>query len=291
MRALILLVERAQPADEHEPDGNRSGPIVLIHGFSASQVIWSRLLPTLQAEHPTLAVTLDGHTGGRPIASEKVSAAALADGVERDMDAAGFETATIVGNSLGGWLALELARRRRASSVVAIAPGGSWEPGSDADEHLRAHLVQNGKSVRRLLSLLQFAVRWPRLRRLVFAGMAVHGERIDPSMAAEMLRASARFSIQEELIEAMFAPGAGLDVNGIDCPVLLAWGADDRLTPKEVFGQRVRARLPQAPWRELPDAGHIPMLDAPEAVAVMILQFVAEHGAADPDLSNRESRP
>lgn len=142
MRALILLVERAQAADEHEPDGNRSGPIVLIHGFSASQVIWSRLLPTLQAEHPTLAVTLDGHTGGRPIASEKVSVAALADGVERDMDAAGFETATIVGNSLGGWLALELARRRRASSVVAIAPGGSWEPGSDADEHLRAHLVE-----------------------------------------------------------------------------------------------------------------------------------------------------
>lgn len=73
--------------------------------------------------------------------------------------------------------------------------------------------------------------------------------------------------------------------------MLLAWGADDRLTPKELFGQRVRARLPQAQWRELPDAGHIPMLDAPEAVAVMILQFVAEHGAADPDLSHRESRP
>jgi len=267
---------------------DRSGPIVLIHGFSASPVIWSRLFPTLQADHAILAVTLDGHTGGRPIAAEEVSVAALADGVERDMDTAGFQTATIVGNSLGGWLALELARRGRASSVVAIAPGGSWEPGSDADEHLRAHLVQNGKSVRRLLPLLQCAVRWSRLRRLVLAGMAVHGERVDPTMAAEMLGASARFSIHEELIEAMFAPGRGLDVNGIDCPVLLAWGADDRLTPRDPYGQRVRARLPQAQWRELPDTGHIPMLDAPEAVAAMILQFVAEHATAD---RNRGTQP
>ncbi len=261
----------------------RSGPIVLIHGFSASPVIWSRLLPTLKAGHQTLAVTLDGHSGGRPIVSEKVSVAALADGVERDMDAAGIDTATIVGNSLGGWLALELARRCRAASVVAIAPGGSWEPGSQQDEQLRAHLVRNGKAVRRLVPLLQLAVRSGRLRRVVFAEMAVHGDRVDPSTAAEMLRASARFPIHAELIEAMFATGRGVDADGIDCPVLLAWGADDRLTPKETYGQRVQARLPEAEWRELPDAGHIAMLDAPEAVAAMILKFIDEQGTADPE--------
>ncbi len=105
--------------------------------------------------------------------------------------------------------------------------------------------------------------------------MAVHGERVDPTMAAEMLRASAHFAVHEELIRAMFTPGGGLDVTGIDCPVLLAWGSDDRLTPKGSFGQRVRARLPHAQWRELPESGHVPMLDAPGAVAAMILQFVA----------------
>lgn len=116
---------------------------------------------------------------------------------------------------------------------------------------------------------------------MVFAGMAVHGERIEAPMAAELLRASARFGIHEELIEAMFAPGCGLDVNRIDCPVLLAWGADDRLTPMDPYGHRVRARMPQAQWHELPDTGHVPMLDAPGTVAAMILQFVAEHGAPD----------
>ena len=105
-------------------------PIVLIHGFSATPVIWSTILPRLKPEHETLAVTLDGHAGGEPIAPDGVSVAALASGVERDMETAGFEQAHLVGNSLGGWLALELARRQRASSVVAFAPGGSWEPGS-----------------------------------------------------------------------------------------------------------------------------------------------------------------
>ena len=256
---------------------DRGEPIVLIHGFSATPVIWSSILPLLEPDHPILAVTLDGHTGGRPIDPGNVSAAALVEGVQRDMDAAGFARAHIVGNSLGGWLSLELARRGRASSVVAIAPGGSWESGSTDDEHLQAHLARNASSVRRLLPVLQLAVRSSRLRRIVFAQMAAHGDRIPSTIAVEMLRASARCSIHEQLREAMFADGGGLEVDGIDCPVLLAWGSDDRLTPKESYGRRIRTRLPDAQWRELPDTGHIPMFDAPDAVAGMIRQFVATH--------------
>ena len=251
-------------------------PIVLIHGFSATPVIWSPILPRLGLEHQTLAVVLDGHVGGRPIAPGRVTVAALADGVERDMDAAGFTRANIVGNSLGGWLALELARRGRASSVIAIAPGGSWQPGSREDSELRAHLQRNGRAARRWLALLTPAVRSSRLRRLVFAEMVAHGERIPAAVAAEMLRASARCSVHGPLIDAMFAPGAGLDVAGIDCPVLLLWGSDDRLTPKETYGRRVRERLPGAGWRQLPDTGHIPMFDAPDLTADTIGRFITE---------------
>ncbi len=254
-------------------------PIVLIHGFSATPIIWTPILSALQAEHPTLAITLDGHVGGRAITPEKVSVTAVADGVERDMDAAGFARAHLVGNSLGGWLALELARRGRAISVVAIAPGGSWEPGSSDDEHLQAHLARNGKAARRWLFLLEPAVRVSRLRRAVFGQMVNHGDRIPPEIAAEMLRASAGCAIHGKLREAMFVPGNGLEVNGIDSPVLLAWGSDDRLTPKETYGQRIRTRLPSAEWRELPDAGHIPMFDGPDALADLILRFVAAHSA------------
>jgi len=60
----------------------------------------------------------------------------LAGLLEAQLDALHLERAHLVGNSLGGWLALELARRNRASSVVALAPGGGWELGGRAHRRL-----------------------------------------------------------------------------------------------------------------------------------------------------------
>lgn len=252
------------------------GPFVLIHGFSASPVIWSSVRQALSSHGAVIAVTLDGHAGGLPIASKAVSVSALADGVERDMDAAGIPGAVLVGNSLGGWLALELARRGRAKAVVALAPGGAWEFGSEEDRELQAHLIRNSKTVRRLLPALLVANRSSRLRRAMFAEMAVHGDRVPREIADTMLRASGTFTMGDALVASMFAPGNDLDAGGIDCPVLIGWGAEDKLTPAGVFGRRMRARLPRARWRELPDAGHIPMLDVPDAVASLILDFARE---------------
>src|SRR5687768_18166261 len=72
-----------------------------------------------------------GHAGGPPLDGD-LSEAVLADAVERAMDEAGFETAHIAGNSLGGYLALQLAARGRARSVVALAPGGGSLEGDDS---------------------------------------------------------------------------------------------------------------------------------------------------------------
>src|SRR3954462_2053846 len=95
---------------------------------------WELVLPALERRHDVLAVTLAGHAGGPPLAGDAGDAgdAALADAVERAMDDAGFETAHLVVNSLGGWIALQLAVRERARSVVALAPAGGWAPGDDS---------------------------------------------------------------------------------------------------------------------------------------------------------------
>jgi pimeloyl-ACP methyl ester carboxylesterase len=60
----------------------------------------------------------------------------VTDVLERDLDAAGISTAHIVGSSLGGWLAFELAARGRARSVVALAPAGGWQPGGRDEARL-----------------------------------------------------------------------------------------------------------------------------------------------------------
>src|SRR5439155_6734391 len=92
---------------------------------------WDLILPALERRHEVLAPTLAGHAGG-PVLKGDASAEALADAVETVMDEAGFGTAHIVGNSLGGYLALQLAARGRARSVVALAPAGGWAVGDES---------------------------------------------------------------------------------------------------------------------------------------------------------------
>ncbi|SNR96140.1 Alpha/beta hydrolase family protein [Haloechinothrix alba] len=83
-------------------------------------------MPLLEARHAVYASTLPGHRGAAPLSSDRrPGVRGVTDAVERLLDDAGIERAHLVGNSLGGWVALELAERGRAQSVVeVIAPSG-----------------------------------------------------------------------------------------------------------------------------------------------------------------------
>src|SRR3954468_21418228 len=98
-------------------------PLLLVHGFTDTRATWTPLLPHLSEHHELLVPTLTGHRGGPPIPPGMTDPlATMADGLERVLDEAGHDKAHLVGNSLGGWLAFELAHRGRALSVVAISP-------------------------------------------------------------------------------------------------------------------------------------------------------------------------
>ena len=111
-----------------------------IHGFTDTWRTWELVLPALERRHDALAPALPGHAGG-PDLHGPVDHDVLVDALERAMDDAGFELAHIAGNSLGGFLALRLAARGRALSVVALSPAGGWtaeDPGArDALAHHR----------------------------------------------------------------------------------------------------------------------------------------------------------
>src|SRR4051812_37686929 len=111
--------------------GGSGPPLVLLHGFTDTWRTWGLALPALERRHDVLAPTLAGHAGGPPLDGPD-PVAAMADAVERAMDEAGFGTARLAGNSLGGYLALRLAARGRARSVVAIAPAGGWADDDDS---------------------------------------------------------------------------------------------------------------------------------------------------------------
>ncbi len=254
--------------------GGSGEPLVLIHGFSGTRHWWDPILADLERSFDVLAVNLAGHVGGPELGAAPVSVSALVDAVARDLDAAGFVTAHLVGNSLGGWIALELAIRGRARSVVAFSPAGGWEPGTRDERRLRALFTRLNRMSRAILPTVDTLMRRPRVRRQALRDAVARGERIPPAAAAQMIRDSVDCPVYFELIDAIMRDGPPRTLDGVTCPVLLAWGTRDRILPLERYSQRLQKMLPEAEWATLPGAGHIPISDEPELVVRSITEFV-----------------
>src|ERR671917_2949546 len=109
--------------DHHR--GGSGEPLLLIHGIGHTWRGWRPMLPQLEQRFDVLAVDLPGFGHSEPFPPGRdATPEALADAVEDEMARAGFDRPHIAGNSLGGWIALELARRGRARTVTAISPAG-----------------------------------------------------------------------------------------------------------------------------------------------------------------------
>ena len=106
--------------------GGAGEPLLLLHGVTSSWRAWKPVLPMLEQHHDVWAVTMPGHLGGPPLPDGGFSIDVVVDALIEQLDELGIdEDPHVVGNSLGGWAALELARRGRARSVVALSPAGA----------------------------------------------------------------------------------------------------------------------------------------------------------------------
>ena len=256
-------------------------PLVLVHGFSNVWRVWEPVLPALTARHDVLAPTLRGHLGGEPLpAGAAVTVSALTDGVESAMDAAGFRTAHLCGHSMGGWIALDLARRGRARSVVCVAPAGGWTAGSRAARRLRRRFLVGHRLTALLEPRTRRLVARPGVRKLLFFDSMVHPERLTPAMARQRMRATLGCAVYRDLAEAMVRDAPPAWLAEVDAPVLLAWPQFDRLLPAEGHSESFTEQLRDAQWRDLPGTGHVPMVDDPDLVARTVLGWVAAHGSA-----------
>jgi pimeloyl-ACP methyl ester carboxylesterase len=253
--------------------GGTGEPLVLIHGFSGSRRLWDPLLAELERSFDVFAVSLAGHVDGPAFGAAPICVPSLVDAVERDLDAAGFETAHLVGNSLGGWIALELAIRGRARSVVALSPAGGWQAGTPDERRLHALFTRVHRMSKASLPWVDTIMRRPRLRRQALREIVAHGERVPPAAAAQIVRDSLGCSVYFELMDAIMRDGPIRTLGGVECPVLVAWGTRDRILPAERYSRRFREMLPDAEWVALPGAGHVPMSDDPELIVRMIDRF------------------
>ena len=244
--------------------------MVCLHGFLDTWRTWELVLPALERCHDVLAPTLAGHAGGPPI-DGPVTADVLPDAVEAAMDEAGFERAHLVGNSLGGYVALQLAARGRAETVVALAPGG----GAHHHEALRIQ-AELYDVIQRLAPHADALVATPQGRRRATSLTAVAWEHIPPDLLVHQMRGIAAAPDARRMTEYAQRNDFRLDAGRIDCPVRMVWGLEDRLLPWPGAAARYRTDwLPHADWVELDGVGHCPQLDVPLVTAELILGFTA----------------
>jgi pimeloyl-ACP methyl ester carboxylesterase len=220
-----------------------------------------------------LALTLAGHAGGPPIEGE-ITDDTIADAVERAMDEAGLEVAHLAGNSLGGYVALQLAARGRARTVTALAPARGWARGDDSYRELLAFQATLVEQVRAAAPHAEAIVATPEGRRRATQYLTTNFEHIPAALLAHQMRGVASCDAALRLIEHAADVGWSLDAERIACPVRIVWGTEDRLLPWPSAAARYRADwLPHADWVELEGVGHCPQLDVPLETTQLILGF------------------
>lgn len=270
-------------------------PVVLLHGFTAAWTIWHPVLADLVARYEVIAPTLPGHHGGpayptdRPITFERST-----DAVEELLDELGVGEAHFVGNSMGGGIALELAKRGRARSVVALAPAGGWSRGDGEGPRIGRFFAKQIKMLERTHAWSERIMKRPGTRRLAFREIMRHGELVSPADAAEISRAALGCSIGRRAIQALLADAAELTIGELDriaCPVLLATPRFDRVLPGPRHAPRYRREIPGVQAVSLPDCGHAPMWDDTKLVTRLIVEQVDRNLAHDRDLAQGTDAP
>jgi pimeloyl-ACP methyl ester carboxylesterase len=279
LRAIWSVFARRAGADDQPgvTDGYQGGsgtPLLLLHGVGGTWRAWLPVLPELERAHTIYAPTLIGHCGAEPLAAGVTpSIEALTDGVCDAMDKAGLDRVHVVGNSLGGWIALELARRGRAKSVVVFSPGGAWY----STMRLKAVATQlrwGFALLARLSGRADALVAKPWMRALLLGTQVAHPDRVDKDELAAAIRSTSQSTVVGPLLRTIAEhPLRPLPDPG--CPVRVVWARHDRVIPFEQFGKPLLERVPSAELVRLGDVGHVPMSDAPADVARLVLEVTS----------------
>jgi pimeloyl-ACP methyl ester carboxylesterase len=240
-------------------------PLVLLHGITGSARMWRRTLPLLAPYHEVIAPTALGHRGGARPALRPTRIEHVVDDAERCLDGLGYQRVHLAGNSMGGWVALELARRKRALSVCALSPAGAWvEHGASRAARKLRNAVSGTRNARWILPLLAQSARF---RRWALRDSAAYGERVSRAELVELADDLLGCDVYEDI----FGSTEQLLPFTPDCPVTLAWSGADRIFPLHMHGGLARERVQGAHFMVLDGVGHVPMMDDPRLVAETIL--------------------
>jgi pimeloyl-ACP methyl ester carboxylesterase len=244
-------------------------PVVLVHGFGGDKESWLFTAGALARNHATLIPDLPGFGAAGAIVPERASPRAQADVLARLLDRLGYARAHIVGNSMGGGIALRFAADHpdRATSITLI---GSVGPVVEKSEVVRALdrgenplVVNDLGDLDRLLGLVSEKMpKFPRTMRRYIAQDRV-------------ARRDAQLALFRGWNQPKPEDAISPDLESLRTPALVIHGGRDRVIDVST-GRALAERLPNARLEVMEGIGHVPQMEAPVRVAKMIDQFVAD---------------
>jgi pimeloyl-ACP methyl ester carboxylesterase len=280
-----FLVSPANPASPsaRSPIHLGSGePVLMLHGFLMSQTVWDPVAPRLAetGRFEVFAPTMAGHNGGPYAGTWLLSSSVLADHVERQLDQLGWETAHMVGNSLGGWVAFELERRGRARSVTGIGAAGGWTRWSPVKFEVISKFIAGMPFLALARLFGQRTLRLPLSRRLATLPLTATPDGITEAQLRVVIEDAAHCPAYFQLlVKSLLDPGL-LQLADTAVPVQLVLCEKDRVVPASRFNRHFTNFLPAGTKvTKLDGVGHVPMFEAPDRVAAAISDFIDECGA------------
>jgi pimeloyl-ACP methyl ester carboxylesterase len=244
-------------------------PLVLIHGIGSRWQMWEPVIDRLVSKHDVIALDLPGF-GASPMPPPGTPAGvdSLASLVLAFLASLGVERPHVAGNSLGGLLALELAKRGQVRSANAISPAGF---ANQPEAALARGSLRLGVRVARWMAPRADALLKPKLGRAIALSLFIaHPPRVTPADAAASVRALAAAPWFDETLPTI-TPSSFEGGERIQVPVTISWGEKDRLLLPRQAARAARA-IPAAKLVTLYGCGHVPTYDDPEQVTRVLLE-------------------
>ena len=248
-------------------------PLVLIHGMGSSHTAWRLITPELSRDYQIILIDLPGH-GEAPISKEDLmDPQSLSERVLSTLRAIGVERFHLVGNSLGGWIALELASAHPESvmTVTALAPAGLWLV---PETHRIWAAAQSRHMAKLLHPIAPLIARFHWAKKLGFASVSPLWEELPLQVCVDATRAMGTsdgyFPAWDGLLGRRFESQVSPEI-----PVTVIFGDTDNTLPA-TFSQERSLAPAHSRWVVLSQCGHAPMWDHPSEVMELIRETTRE---------------
>jgi pimeloyl-ACP methyl ester carboxylesterase len=260
-------------------DMGEGPPLVFLHGLSGSWPNWLEQLPVFARDHRVIAMDLPGF-GYSPMPAGTITISAYARILDQLLGKLGVDAAATVGNSMGGFIAAELAIAfpQRVERLVLISAAGISTNGRRDAQRIVPALRRAEKVIGVYTAWLaahsDAVTRYPGLRNAALGLVTRHPSRLNSALAAEQLRGAGKPGFMQALQANIDYP-IRERLPEIACPTLIVWGEEDKVIPVRDAGI-FEELIPDSRKVLFEDTGHMAMLERPAAFNELLREFLSE---------------